>query len=676
MKPNLKVSHKVYLGFGTLVVLLVISSLISMYDLNVMIKSGQQVKDMAVPVQKQSNQLLISLLTQAKLSNMSFSHTKLTQITKSEQKLAQNTERFNKQYQQLARLVSTSNDSKSMLEKTGESYQKYTHSVIRMLSALKTVITVSEELKQSNKQIKAHIDEASAILIELSYLESEKHARTLEQISGAASQLEGYMLNVFNTTEEIMEASDPAKLSASKETIEFTVSNLNSQVKFLKNLAQGVDTEGLITQFIDQYNQGIALLTGENSLPELQLTKMSQLTIARQQLDESENQVNRASSSLNALLQQSDAQFNTLQQEVLDDLDNGRTQAFIVMLVLGSFAIAAAVRTTRAMIKPLDDINEILDFIAQGDLSQKLKVHRKDEFGLLSTNINKVVDDLTALIKGILSNADKLTHAAEDSANEIRQMSDYVGQQKRKVGQVTDITGNMNQSVNYVSQQATTAADEMIQALAQSQQVDDIAKANNQRISELENQLEQTTGVIDQLQVESNNIGGIIETIRSIAEQTNLLALNAAIEAARAGEQGRGFAVVADEVRSLAGRTQQSTAEIQAMIENLQNQTNTAVNDISKGQRQATECVKYTDELTHSLSLINQAINKMHGLSDEIANTADQQLTQSQQIREEVSDVVKIADLNAEKSASTLAYSNQVANLAEALNASVRTFKV
>jgi methyl-accepting chemotaxis protein len=676
MKLNLKVSHKVYLGFGTIVVLLVASSLISIFDLGFMIKSGRQVKDIAVPVQKQSNQLQISLLKQAKSSNMIFNNTSLSQIAANEKKFVEDTQRFEQQYQQLVPLVVRSDESKVILKNVNSSYQKYTQAVTQMSSALKEVITVSHQLKLSHKQVKAHIDEASAILIDLSYLQSDSDTRALEEIAGAASQLEGYMLNIFKTAEEIIESSDTDTLNSSQQIIEYTLSNLNSQVNFLKKLAQGVNTDGLLAQFIDEYNKGIALLAGKDSLPELQLIKMSQLAIARQQLTESESQVNKTSASLDQLLQRSDSQFNTLQQQVLEDLDDGRTQAIWVMILLTSFAITAATRTTRAMISPLDSINQVLTYVAQGDLSQKLDIHKKDEFGLLSTNINKVVEDLTDLIRGILINADKLTNAAEDSANEIRQMSDYVGQQKQKVGQVTHITNDMSESVKHVSQQATTAADEMLQALAQSQQVDDIAKANNQRIGELEKQLEQTTGVIDRLQIESNNIGGIIETIRGIAEQTNLLALNAAIEAARAGEQGRGFAVVADEVRSLAGRTQQSTAEIQVMIENLQNQTNTAVNDISKGKSQATACVKYTDELTHSLSLINHAINKMHGMSDEISNTAERQLTQSQQIAEEISSVVEIADLNTQKSESTLAYSNQVANLAEELSASVRTFKV
>jgi methyl-accepting chemotaxis protein len=676
-KLKLKVRHKIYGGFGVIVALLIVSSLSAVTRLSSISKSTVKVNELAVPVQQQSNQLQIALLKQAKLSTLSFNHSNITQIDNTVAKFAEDTQRFNKNYQQLALLVSAEPTLKNSLVQANNSYQQYIQAVNAMLEAIKSRIKLNITLAQSQQDLNKNIDEAGAVLMELSYLEStSQNAATLEQMAGAANQLDGYLLAIINTAKEIEVATDPAKVQKSKETVEFTLSNLDAQINYLKTLAGGIDTGGLLEQFLTEYAKSTALLNGNDNLLSLKLSQLSQVQIAKQQLALAESQVNQATSHLDELLSATDRQFNTLQTQVLDNVDGGQTQAWIMMGVLIVFALLCAALTSNAMLSPLAAINHILVYMARGDLTRELDITSADEYAELAININKMVDDLTALIGRISQNGALLTDAAEHSSNEVSQMSASVEQQKHKIDEVTQITEMMNQSVNYVTEQANTAADEMLKALKQSQQVDNIAQANNRRINDLEFQLEQTTEVIDKLQIESNNIGGIIETIRGIADQTNLLALNAAIEAARAGEQGRGFAVVADEVRSLAGRTQQSTTEIRAMIENLQSQTSSAVVDITKGKQQATECVKHTDELTQSLGLINQAVNRMHDMSAEIANAARQQLSQSDQIKHHIVGVVGIAEQNAQKAQTTLQYSTKVGILAEELNSSVNMFKV
>lgn len=676
MKLNLKVSHKVYLGFGIIVVLLLISGIASVFNLSDIRQSTLQVKDVAVPVQKQSNQLQINLLKQAKLSTLSFNHKSVEQIQQSRENFSQVTKQLNKDFEALASLVAKDPQIKPMLKEAGESYQVYINVVGQMLNAIEARINANMAITRSHDAIITAMDEAGAFLLELSYLEDSKNQATLEQIAGAANQLDGYLLNVLNTAKETVVADSVAKVEKSKETVAFTISNLDAQIDYLKQLAGNIDTGGIMEQFLSEYAKGVQLLNGDNNLLDLKLRQLQLADSAADHLSSSENAVNRASNFLDELLKAADQQFNRLQQDNLEALDEGSTSAIVIMGILVVLAITSATLTTREMLNPLEGINDILSYMAQGDLTRKLQCRKQDEFGQLSKNINEVVEDLTELINEIHANASQLSSAAIDSSNEMREMSNYVERQKDKVEQVTEITHSMDDSVSEVAHQAQSAAGEMQQALKQSEQVDAIAKDNNERISHLEEQLEETTSVIDRLQVESNNIGGILETIRGIAEQTNLLALNAAIEAARAGEQGRGFAVVADEVRSLAGRTQQSTAEIQTMIENLQSQTQIAVADINKGKEQATLCVKHTDELTQSLSLINNAIVKMHGMSAQIADAANLQSAQSKQITQEVQEVVHLADKNAQKSQSSLAYSSQVGKLADALLSSVNTFKV
>lgn len=676
MKFELKVSHKVYVGFGIIVVLLLGLSIASILNLGKITNSTLEVKDVAVPIQKQSNVLQINLLKQAKLSTLSFNSNDVEQVRQSRSQFLRSTEQFNQHYKSLAALVINDGQKKKLLENARQSYLSYTESVNLMLEAIEANVQSTDAITNSHEAIINAMDEAGALLLELSYLDDPDNQAAIEQIAGAANQLDGYLLNVLNTAKETVVADSIKQIHKSRETVDFTISNLNSQIDYLKTLAQGIDTGGLLEQFQSEYDKGSRLLVGKNNLLDLKQNQLALSIKAIAHLQASEKAVNQASNYLDQLLQISDQEFIKLQQENLADLDAGSTRATWMMFVLMAIAIGAAISTTRAMLVPLDSINDILSFMAQGDLTRKLDCKKKDEFGQLSKHINEVVDDLTELINEIVSNATQLWAAAEESSNQMKAMSTDVNKQKVKVGHVTDVTTQMNLSVNNVTQQASSAAAEMLQALEKSRQIDNIAKDNNARIGELENQLENTTTVIDQLQTESTNIGSILETIRGIAEQTNLLALNAAIEAARAGEQGRGFAVVADEVRSLAGRTQQSTAEIQTMIENLQRQTNIAVGDISKGKEQATQCVKHTDELTQSLSQINQSLNKIQGMSAQIAQAAEQQLHQSEQIKQDVKEVVQLADKNAEKSQASMKNSTKVGRLADALNASVNTFKV
>src|SRR5690606_25323724 len=187
----------------------------------------------------------------------------------------------------------------------------------------------------------------------------------------------------------------------------------------------------------------------------------------------------------------------------------------------------------------------------------------------------------------------------------------------------------------------TTSA--MHQALEQGKQIDLIAGQNNELINRLAQQLTTTSDVMSRVNDEANNIGGILATIRGIAEQTNLLALNAAIEAARAGEQGRGFAVVADEVRSLAGRTQQATDEIRQMIETLQSQSKQAVSEITNGKTDADLCVAQTLELVSALSLVTAAIAQTQTISSRVSAATETQLALGNTIDDNMQQMIEVA---------------------------------
>jgi methyl-accepting chemotaxis protein len=687
---TVKVVHKVYLGFAVIVAMLIASSLMSDGKLAQISASTLQVNDSAIPVFKLSNQLQIALLKQAKLSALSFNNDTLDQVKQSQQNFAQGNQVFDSIYEKLLRLVGNSAQVKQDLLAAKDSYQTYDQAVAKIHHSVSQRIQLSQELNQTHQAIELAVDQAGALLIDLADLEySDSYAdKTLTKnetdllsvIAGKSNQIDGHLFRFLEGAQEIVFLTDLSKAQIRKKEQVFILRDISVQIQYLKLQTEGVDDNGLMAQFLLEYQALSDLLIGDNSLVEIKLAQLNQIENAHAQLAVAQTNVDIASGYLDALLTATDKQFAQLQQHVLSQVSAGQEQLRLTLLIVTICAIIAGFISTRAMIIPLKGINRVLKYMAHGDLSRKLHVKSADEFGQLSTNINSVVSETTSLVEKIVQDSTSLsanlTTAAENSAQEISEMSGFIEQQRHKVGEVEQIAEHIHQSTHQVAEQANTAVAEMLLAQTHSQQVDNIAQINNQRITDLAITLDQTTENIDNLQAESTLIGGIIDTIRSIAEQTNLLALNAAIEAARAGEHGRGFAVVADEVRSLAARTQQATAEIQVMINTLRERTSSAVSHIGEGKQQVMECVKYTDELTQSLSVISLAINHIHGMNSEIASAAQQQQVQSDHIKNKVSDVLTLAEKSGEKSQLTLAHSKQIASLADELNGSVHSFTV
>ncbi len=671
----LKVAHKVVIGFAVILLLLLFSSISSVGILSDIKQATAKVDDFALPIQKNANTVQKQLLKQAKSSSFIAASATIAEIEKLKNVFEQQGDLLVKQKTVIGQLLYVFPNIDG-LNNFSQAYDKYTASVETMFSHRLGELNTTQTFIKQLKSIDDILFETGAVLGDLSYLDDPDNQSHVDRISGSASQIEGFIFNLTDATKTILSINNIVEVEESQQTIEFAISNVEQYSAFLITLGKDYNTDGLIDQFVDEFEKAKDMLQGDNNLFSVKILQLEQRNALSAASKNSELHINASIQAIDVFLQAVDKNLTQLQNDIFDNVEQGNLETLIIFVILFAVGVVIALTTIKAMIGPLKRINKVLSQIAKGDLSHQLSVKSDDEYGELSKNVNLVVADLRTLIGNISDNTHLLHHAAEQSSEKIAQVTDSLAMQEQTIEQVTLQTAELGQSADHILNKANTAEEKMTSALTQSHELEQTANTTNERMQNLVTMLDSTSDVMSVLQHESTNISGILDTIRGISDQTNLLALNAAIEAARAGEAGRGFAVVADEVRLLASRTQESATEIQSMIESLQSQTEKAVADISQGKAEANNCQDHTDQLLQTLLLITAAIEQMYDMSSDISQSATQQNALSNDINHSIKEVVSLSQQSSDKSSSTLTYSNQVADLAAKLEDSIDTFKV
>ncbi|PCH60361.1 MAG: methyl-accepting chemotaxis protein [Gammaproteobacteria bacterium] len=350
-------------------------------------------------------------------------------------------------------------------------------------------------------------------------------------------------------------------------------------------------------------------------------------------------------------------------------------------VIIGLFAIGlftVSIIMNRVVAQPIRNVMERIKDIAEGegDLTAKLDDSSNDELGELAYWFNTFVGKLRTMITDINGYAAELTTNAEHMSSVTDRTSLGVKQQQSETDQVATAMSQMSDTVQEVARNASAAAAAANEADSEASQGKTVVKETIEAIDALAAEVEKAGNVIQKLEEDSNGIGVVLDVIRGIAEQTNLLALNAAIEAARAGEQGRGFAVVADEVRTLAQRTQQSTQEIRSIIERLQSGAKNAVEVMVHGKNQAKLSVEQAAKAGTSLDTITEVVTTITDMNTQIASAAEEHSSAAEEINRNVVNISEVASHTANDATEVAQSSKQLTKLADDLQSLLSHFKV
>lgn len=515
-----------------------------------------------------------------------------------------------------------------------------------------------------------------AIFVIINSVVSAQNASELEtaqNVDFPALQLSTSALTNMEKVRDILASSvttgDIDAVDAAREKADVVRADLTSISRIAPELSGDINT---ILNTFNAYSEMALSLTSsilDNTADFATLG--GQLETMNSRYDEAINQLNGFKSSRQQTFEKAFEQYNSA-QDFLFWL--GLLMGVLTTLVLFGTAIPVTKTITGNLTRVVKSLRDIAE--EDGDLTIRIQTNAQDEVGDLVKYFNRFMEKLQRVVKDIVDT----TLPLSDLAQNLNQLTDTtnqnISQQQGAAVHAKQAVDNMNHSVIAVAEsaaEAARAADEASSASNNGQQVVNSTVTNIQALAQ---NVEETAEVIRKLENDSNQVGVVLDVIKGIAEQTNLLALNAAIEAARAGEQGRGFAVVADEVRTLASRTQQSTEQIQQTIERLQTAAHQAVSVMSSGTSQAEGSVTEANKAGDSLVVIADTISRISAMNGQIASSTDDQQAVARQIVGFVDEIYARTDETSQNSDRLASASTELAGLAKNLENIARQFRV
>ena len=639
---QLTIINKITLGFGLFGCLLLLTSTLSYFGLSSIKDSALDVVEQKMPVQTSMVKVKTEILSLSVITANGYHVVDIAELNANKATFDSLSSAFEGDLSQLTSLMPKNKVASNAVDVS----LAYVDSSNNMYAAINERMNIEKALVTQLEKVLMTADEASALMLDLSYLEGNNPS--IETLIGAGTAIDNKLLTMNDSFVELAETNDAAQSANIIEDLNYQLSNLQVDKDYVNRLATDVDDGGTIEAFNEQYDLLIEAVNGANGLIALQRQKLLEVEKAAVAQKQAKEALQTALTDINTLFDSVQAQSLDGQNAILESVQENLVRNIIVAVLGLTAAIFLAVIVTRSISKPLGRINRGLSLLSKGDLSTKLSEEGNDEFSALSAKVNSLTDSLRELVGNILEQEKRLIEITKESVELGNKSLSEVDKQREQVTVTSTNTKNVQDKSRSNLAQIHDAMDALREITQQSTDIGHLVDKNRQQVGNQARQAESSSQIISRLDDNSRSIGSILDVIKTIAEQTNLLALNAAIEAARAGEQGRGFAVVADEVRTLANRTHDSTEEIEQMIGNLQKDAAEAVKAINAGREQAQEGVQITQQVSQQVESIRQIIERLSDINEHIVTDTQQQDILLGDVAESLNKIVALADSSAQ----------------------------